>query len=331
MKLQTTFPPEVLSCIESLPYNKTVKKNAEKIWAALQYKNQRCNQFGYFEVPSVFLKSINLRYYNIINYFIKNHIIEFLQTEEIDKSDIFSTTKHKSYCVKKHICMKYKLLIENKGIIKDIELHFKDNRWFNIIQNSLKELNYSTIKITRDQYGRRVHHSAIRNYKKELKGYYSIDGISSQPRLLYNMLKKDNIIDKNFNFPFENKIDFYEFIVMKFDLKDNKKRTARNQAKILFLCWINGRNLSFLKPIKAFFYKVNTYINKYKKNDYRAFGSYIQRYESNIWIDNLLENIPTEFALPIHDCLIVKKEDRLKVLEYCKTKYPEMDYKISEI
>ena len=57
----------------------------------------------------------------------------------------------------------------------------------------------------------------------------------------------------------------------------------------------------------------------------------MQREESKIWIDDLLENIPTNFALPIHDALLVRTIDAREVLTYCKNKYPQIEFDIKEI
>ena len=55
----------------------------------------------------------------------------------------------------------------------------------------------------------------------------------------------------------------------------------------------------------------------------------MQREESKIWIDDLLENIPTNFALHIHDCLLVRDREVYEILDYCKSKYGNTDFEIS--
>ena len=83
--------------------------------------------------------------------------------------------------------------------------------------------------------------------------------------------------------------------------------------------------------IRTIFPIANTYIENFKSTDYKDFCKLLQYKESKIWVDDLLENCPTEFALTIHDSLIVKKEDVNKVLTYCKSKYPELKFKKEEI
>ena len=56
-------------------------------------------------------------------------------------------------------------------------------------------------------------------------------------------------------------------------------------------------------------------------------SSHLQRVESKIWIDDLLNNIPCDWALPVHDSIIVKEEDLERVYEYCKMKYPNIRFK----
>ena len=50
-----------------------------------------------------------------------------------------------------------------------------------------------------------------------------------------------------------------------------------------------------------------------------------------IWIDDLLQNIPVKFAIPIHDSFIIMKNDIHKVLQYCKDKYPEIKFDVKEL
>ena len=66
-----------------------------------------------------------------------------------------------------------------------------------------------------------------------------------------------------------------------------------------------------------------------KTKNYKDASSYLQREESKIWIDDLLENIPTNFALPIHDCLLVKDKEVYEILNYCKSKYENIDFEIT--
>jgi hypothetical protein len=313
---------KIKSIINDMPYNKTVKNNAIKIYAALYIMSNRQNNFGYFPVSSEYLKSINVRYYKIIDYFEKAGLIQPYTRPVPDDKDIFNTIQKKYYDVNRGVCMKYKFLIPINGYSIDVNMTTnRFFRWYEIIQNSLLEYGYNDIKITRDSYGRRVHHNGIRNYKSDFKDYFVIDSISSQPRLLWLDMKEKNINDKEYSNIFENELDFYREIEYKLKLND------RDAAKDLFMYWVNGNGYVPNFNIHIMFPATSAYIKKYKSGNYKNMGSHLQRIESKIWIDDILNNIPTNFALPVHDSVIVKPEDADKVLEYCKAKYSQLRFK----
>ncbi len=321
------IPKEVKNAINNMPYNKTVKNNSIKIYAALYLKSYLKNSNGYFPVSSEYLKSINLRYYKIMDYFVENKIIDFYKKIYQDDNDIFNTIYRKSYNKEKGICAKYKFLINTEvGDVIEVDmLTNKTNRWYEIIENSLIESGFE-VKITRDSFGRRVHHSAIRDYKRDFKGYYTIDSISSQPRLLYLYLKEHNIVDPAFNEIFENDKDFYLETANKlnFDGSDKDKRT---KAKDLFMFWINGNGYVPTYEIHFIYPKVSKFLKGYKTGNYKSVGSLLQRIESKMWIDEILNDIPCDWALPVHDCVIVKEEDVERVYQYTISNYPQMRFK----
>lgn len=325
--MKIKIPNEVKKVINEMPYNKTVKNNSIKIYAALIMKSHLKNSHGYFPVSSAYLQSINKRYSNILKYFIEKKIIDFYKKAYQDENDIFNTIYRKSYNKELGICSKYKFLINTEigdEVIIDMVTN-KYNRWYEIIENSLIESGLD-VKITRDSFGRRVHHSAIRNYKKDFRGFYTIDSISSQPRILYNHLKEKGIIDSRFNEIFENEKDFYLETAELLDF-DGSKKDKRDKAKDLFMFWVNGNGYVPTFEIHKTFPIVSDFLKKQKKGNYKNIGSLLQRLESKIWIDDILNNIPTEFALPIHDSVIVKEEDVDKVLQYCQIKYPQLRFK----
>ena len=322
------IPKEVKNAINDMPYNKTVKNNAIKIYAALYIKSHLKNSQGYFPVSSEYLQCINKRYNNILKYFIEKGIIDYYKKAYQDENDIFNTIYRKSYNKEKGICARYKFLI-NTEVGDNIEVDMvtnKYNRWYEIIENRLIESGFE-VKITRDSFGRRVHHSAIRDYKTDFKGYWTIDSICSQPRLLYLELKQKNIsMDKDFINIFENDKDFYLETANLLEI-DGSKEDKRDKVKDIFMFWINGKGYVPNFKIHMIFPNVSQYLKKQKSGNYKNIGSILQRLESKIWIDDILNNIPTNWALPIHDSVIVKEKDVNEVLKYCMIKYPDLRFK----
>ena len=229
--------------------------------------------------------------------------------------------------------MKYKFLI-NIEIGREIEVNMtsdSSSRWYEVIENSLIESGFE-VMISRDSFGRRVHHSAIREYKNDFKGFYTIDSICSQPRLLYLHMKEKDIIDEEYNRIFENELDFYTEVSNILGLNINGSLSDRRQeAKDLFLFWVNGNGYVPTFTIHTLFPNVSRYLKKLKQGNYKNSGSLLQRIESKIWIDDLLNNIPCDFALPVHDCVIVKESDVDTILLYCRAKYPNIRFKKQKI
>jgi hypothetical protein len=313
---------KIKGMINDMPFNKTVKLNAIKIYAALYLMSKRKNKHGYFPVPSSYLVSINKRYNRIINYFEEVGMIKSFTRPVIDEDDIFNTINKKYYDVNKGICMKYKFLIPIEGQTIDVDMvSNKSFRWYEIIQDSLLDSGYEDIKITRDVFGRRVHHNAIRDYKKDFSGYWTIDAVASQPRLLWLDMKAKGLIDPLYNDIFENDKDFYLDIQHKLNIKD------REDAKELFMFWVNSNGYVPNFNIHVLFPVVSNYIKKYKSGDYKNMASHLQRIESKIWIDDIMNNIPSDWALPIHDCVIVKEEDVDRVFDWIRVKHPELKLK----
>ena len=86
--MKIKIPIEVEKSILSIKSNKTVKNSAIKIYSALYMKSYLKNSNGYFPISSEYLKSINLRYYNILNHFIETGIIDFYKKAYQDEKDI---------------------------------------------------------------------------------------------------------------------------------------------------------------------------------------------------------------------------------------------------
>ena len=321
--MKITIPEEVIDCI-SKTGNKTAQISGYKIYAGLVRMSRRKNSHGYFPCPSEYLEAINKRYIRTIKALKDAGIIKAYTRSMQDPKDIFDSLEKRYYNVNKGICIKYKFLIDiSKGRI--VEIDFENRRklkWYSIIESSINELGYKGT-ISRDTFGRRVHHPAIATYKTDLKdaGFALIDAKCSQPKLLLNILKSRGIIDENYERAFD--IDFYNYLVKELGLAD------RAQAKDLFMFWLNSSGYVPNYKIHILFPSASAFIKGLKSKYYKDASSYLQRIEAEIWIDDLLVNIPVDFALPVHDCLIVKDKDVYDVLAYCESKYSNIDFQVS--
>lgn len=309
--------------------NKTAKANALKIYAALYKRNERKNKHGYFQCPSTYLKSINLRYYKVIDQLIECGIIDYYKRPIQDPNNLFETKEKKYYNKSLGICMSYKFKIDiTQGPEVEVDMESNHNkRWYRITKSSLEQLACEDITITRDSFGRRVHHNLTQIYKEELKkrGFSVIDAKCSQPRLLWMIMKEKGISDTKYDSIFENGEDFYMTIIEKLNLED------RQAAKDLFMYWLNSNGYVPNYKIHILFPTASAFIKKLKNKNYKNASSYLQREESKIWIDDILENIPFDFGITIHDSLIVRDRDAVKALKFCKERHPKIEFNISEI
>lgn len=326
--MKIIIPDKVIQSINDFK-RKDVKEVAYKIYCALKRLDERKNTTtGWFDVPSSYLKSINVRYYRIIEKFLQDGIIKYYSRPTQDPKDIFNSVEKKYYNKTLGFCMKYRFLIDTEvGTEYDFDAENPNKmRWYEIIKSSLISLGYEP-NIKRDTFGRRVHHKAIYDHKTNLKdkGFSIIDAKCSQPRLLYIIMKEKGIYDKEYYDIFETNDDFYLYIIDKLNLKNRK------EAKDLFMFWINADGYVPNTGIFQLFTNTSNFIKSLKTRNYKEAASYLQRREAKIWIDDLLENIPVNFALPIHDALLVKTNDAREVLKYCKSKYPELDFDVKEL
>lgn len=326
--MKIIIPEEVIKSVNGFK-RKDVKDVAYKIYAALKHREERKNTTtGWFDVPSEYLKSINLRYYRIIDKFIEDGIIEYYSRPSTDPKDIFNSVQKKYYNKTLGFCMKYKFLIDTEvGTEYEFDTENPNKkRWYELIKSSLISLAYEP-NISRDTFGRRVHHNAIYDHKSNLKdkGFSIIDAKCSQPRLLYLIMKEKGIYDKAYYDIFESGDDFYLYLIEKLKLKN------RQEAKDLFMFWVNSDGYVPNTGIFQLFTNTSNFIKSLKTRSYKQAASYLQRYEAKIWIDDLLENIPVTFALPIHDALLVRTFDAREVLSYCKSKYPQIEFDLKEL
>jgi hypothetical protein len=308
---------------------KDVREVALKIYCALYKLNLNKNTItGWFDVPSSYLVAINKNYQRTIKKFIADGIIKFYTRPLTDPQNVFNEVHKKYYNKTWGICMKYKFLIDVE-IGTEIEIdgdNPNNKRWFDILKKSLIALGYEP-KIKRDDFGRRVHHPAIYDYKTNLKGkgLHLIDAKCSQPRLLYLLMKEKGVYDKAYFDIFDKGFDFYLILQNKLTLKN------RDEAKDLFMYWLNSEKYVPNKGIYSLFREASNFIQGLKTRNYKDAASYLQRREAKIWIDDLLENLPASFALPVHDCLIVKNIDVPEVLTFMRSKYPQIEFQINEL
>lgn len=322
IKMRIEINEKIKGIINDMPWNKTVKVAALKIYAALYLQSSRKNKFGYFGVPSEYLASINKRYSRIMKHFESAGLIKAYTRPVIDDADIFNVKHKKYYDVNRGVCMKYKFLVPTEGEQIDVDmLSNRTFRWYELIQRSLLDFGFENIKIKRDNFGRRVHHCAIMNYKEDFKGYWTIDAKCSQPHLLYLDMKKKGIEDPLYNDIFENDKDFYLEIQWRLGIKE------RQDAKELFMFWINGNGYVPDFKIHMIFPVASAYIKGHKIGDYKNMASHLQRIESKIWIDGIMNDIPIEWAIPIHDSIVVKEEDLDTAFNWIKAKYTNMKIK----
>lgn len=300
-------------------------------------KKNLLDEQNYFELPSAYLKSIVSNYASYMKVFIDCKILEYkknLSHDEdgvvIEKKDYFCPkNKYGDITTKQGRAMKYRFIEEpeKRGKTHYIKSKAKEKRWYSIINETLKEFGYDDIRISRNNYGRRVYHNAIREYKTQLKGYGLIDSITSHPRLIYSFMKENKIYDKKYMEIFENELDFYREMTKISDATylTGDPENDRNRMKKIFASWINGNEIDYF-GFKYHFPVLYNYVSTEKHPDYKKLGRNLTLYESSIWIDDLLENIPVKYALPVHDCLIVKSEDLDVVYEYCKMRQPNLRF-----
>jgi hypothetical protein len=203
---------------------------------------------------------------------------------------------------------------------------------------SLLQLGFQPdeLLIKRDNFSRRLHTNITgfipeaRTYKELMCGgdYYVVDSKTSQPRLLWLTLTETGLQDEKLNDIFNNGLDFYDYIIQRIPALID-----RDDAKELFTSWINGTGYldADKSSIRDIFPVANMFLRKYKTASYKDACRLLQYKEATIFIDDLLNNVPVDFCLSVHDSLLIRKEDAEKVLEYCKLKRPELVFTIEEI
>ena len=331
--IEFIVPKKIIDVVEKIG-NKTKVKSAYKIYNVLARKSKYKNKEGWFEVPSLYLRSINGGYKSIIEYFIKNKIIEPLvkvYKPGEQHGDLFNSITRRSYYPQHNKCIHYrfnkKIDITQGEILKiEFENRNDDKRWYTLTKESLQRLGLPG-KISRDGFGGRVYHDLTSTYKDELhkKGFCVIDAQSSQPRLLYLIMKERGIRDENLFNIFENDLDFYMEMVSLFNMED------RDEAKKVFMFWAMGNGYTKGYNMWSHFPVACEFLKTVKGRNHKDSSRYLASKEAKIFVYDLLENLPTNFGLTIHDSIIVYKKDANKVLKYCKERYPDLRFKLEEL
>lgn len=340
--------PKELDYILGLQKRKDAKERILKVYNALLYKRGSKIGKSYFDCPSSYLKKVSGQYNIVLKLFLDYKIIDFYSKSNEEKwDDIFqpyTLRRKKYYNTETGQCSKYRFIIDTEEGYKlefnqDYSCVYNNEKWYQKTRYSLLQLNFGSeeINIKRDNFSRRLHTNITgpidgwKSYRNLLSGgkYYAIDSKTSQPRLLWLKLNEIGLQDEKLNYIFENYLDFYQYIMDRIPVLNND----RDEAKELFASWINGTG--YLDQDKAsirdIFPVAQSFIKNYKTASYKNVCRLLQYTESTIFIDDLLNNVPVEFCLTVHDSLIVKKEDADMVLQWCRERRPELRFEKEEI
>jgi hypothetical protein len=332
--------PKELEHLLNTQKRKDVRERTKRVYNALLYK--RGNNNGYFQCPSAYLEKVSTRYYKAIEVLLEHNIIAY-QSFNDDESDLFNTRRKKYYNTSNGTCMRYKFLIDTESGREDnLDIDFTNlydsEKWYHKTRLSLLHLgfNHEDLNIKRDNFSRRLHTNITNkigdngSYKDLLSGgeYWSIDAKTCQPRLLWIYLQEIGLQDKNLNDIFENNIDFYDYIIERIPALED-----RDDAKETFTSWINGTGYlnSEKAEIRDIFAVANYFMKNFKKRDYKNMCRLLQYREANIFIDDILNNIPLDFVLTVHDSIIVKKEDKESALQWCQERHKDIKFTAEEI
>jgi len=332
--------PKELDYVLKLQKRKDARERIKRVYQALLYKKGKTN--GYFQCPSNLLMKVSTKYNKVTKLLIEHGIITYQSFNE-EQVDLFTTRRKKYYNTENGTCMRYKFLIdvedgyEDNSNIDYSKLYDKE-KWYIKTRLSLLHIGFGPeeIKITRDNFSRRLHTNITGNigdggsYKDLLSGgdYWTIDAKTCQPRLLWLHLKEIGLQDKNLNYIFENNIDFYQYIMDRIpSIQD------RDDAKDVFVSWINGNGYMDAEKatIKDIFDTANYFMKNFKKHDYKNICRLLQYKEAKIFIDDILNEIPLDFTLTVHDSIIVKKEDAEKALKWCTERHPYIKFELQTI
>jgi hypothetical protein len=120
--------------------------------------------------------------------------------------------------------------------------------------------------------------------------------------------------------------ELYTYIQEELSLETRKK--AKTAMFELLFSHQNNRTTAKAK-LKLLFPNVVTWIDDYKKeNGYEEFAVMLQKFESEMFIDNIWKNIKEEgfFCLTKHDSLIVKTGDVSRILEIANEHFNRINF-----
>jgi hypothetical protein len=291
-------------------------------------KNKYYEKYDFAEIPRILFKRISSDYKKYIDYLVKNRVIEYRRNK---RNDGFNDYYTKHYSTIYHICMSYRIIEDlDRGNTFFIEHKTKNKKnYYNLvytkINNSLKLIGKEGVSVVRDKFGRRIYWEGINEYKILFKdaGYSMIDSKGCHISLLYKWCQDNNIIiDEKIKDIFEKCKDFYEETA-------SILKISRDECKKRVMLWLNSKKSDF--GFKKIYPIISRVIENMKKYNYKSLSKKLQLWESKIFIDDFIKNSPIDFALPVHDGIIVKNKDVDFMMRWMKEKTPFLNFSIKKL
>ena len=219
----------------------------------------------------------------------------------------------------------YTIIQTPEGCHLDDLGHFLNKKKFSIYLsylNSLDSLKNKNYRVNRNDTNKRLDTNLTNLYSELVdeicrqNDLVQIDLSNSQFCFLSHRLKKkldtpDNTLFRSLSYNGE----LYSYV------KDKLKLKSLKESKLLMfsLLFSSEKNTTHKKKIlKSLFPSVIEWVDRFKKeNGYKKFSVELQKIESNLFIDVLLNKIKSKkfFCLTKHDSLIIRRNDYEPVME----------------
>jgi len=219
----------------------------------------------------------------------------------------------------------YTIIQTPQGCYLDDLVHFINKKKFSIYLsylNSLDSLKDKNYRVNRNETNRRLDTNLTNLYSELVdeicrqNDLVQIDLSNSQFCFLSHLLNKkldtpDNTLFRWLSY----NGNLYTYVQEKLNLKSLK------ESKLLMfsLLFSSEKNTTTQKKIlKSLFPSVIDWVDRFKKeNGYKKFSVELQKIESNLFIDVLLNKIKTKklFCLTKHDSLIIRRNDYEPIME----------------